>query len=76
MLICFSFMQVLSESAGKALQLFGGPDTSETAKFILNFDRFFDILNVSNFHNGTRKHKPFQQPYCNSDDARLKVSYR
>ena len=37
-------------------------------------DKFFDILNVSNFTNGTWSRKPFQHPYRHGDDARLTVS--
>lgn len=39
------------------------------------FDKFLDLLNVSNFTNGTRYRKPFQHPYRSSDDHRLKVIY-
>ena len=68
-------LQVLSESVSKAIEITGGPDTTETLKFILMFDRFFDLLNVSNFTNATCRRKPFQQPYINSEDVRLNVSY-
>ncbi len=34
----------LSESVGKALQLTGGTDVQETAKFAIMFDKFFDCL--------------------------------
>ena len=66
--------QVLSESVSKALVLTGGPEAQGTAKFVAMIDKFFDILNVSNFTNGTRNRKPFQHPYRHSDDARLTVS--
>ena len=66
--------QVLSESVSKALLLTGGPDATETVKFVDIFDKFFDCLNVSNFINGTRTRKAFCNPYRNSDDIRLKVS--
>jgi hypothetical protein len=59
---------------GKAIELTGGPATEETSKFILMFDKFFDILNVSNFTNWKRHRKPFQKPYSNSQDERLKVN--
>lgn len=35
-----STLQVLSESVGHALSLFGGPEVEETAKFALMFDKF------------------------------------
>ena len=65
---------MLSESVGKAIQLSGGPEVSETSKFILIFDKFFDLLNVSHFNKYAHRRKPFQQPYHNSKDERLKVS--
>ena len=66
--------QVLSESVSKALVLTGGQEAQGTAKFVALMDKFFDILNVSNFTNGTRNHKPFQHPYRHGDDVRLTVS--
>lgn len=58
---------------GKAIELTGGPEAKETAKFVLLFDKYFDILNVSNFTNGTMELKPFKHPYRHKDDHRLKV---
>jgi len=66
--------QVLSESVSKALVLTGGQEAQGTATFVSMFDKFFDLLNVSNFTNGTRYRKPFHHPYRNGDDVRLKVS--
>lgn len=43
--------QVLSDSVAKALPLTVGPEASETAQFASVFDKFVDILNVSNFTN-------------------------
>ena len=56
--------------------LTGGEEAVETAKakFVGVFDKFFDILNVSNFTNGTKKRKRFQHPYQRADDFRLAVS--
>ena len=67
-------MQVLSESVGKALQLTGGPDAQETARFVLMFDKFFDALNVGDFKSSKHHRKPFQAPYVSNDDFRLDVS--
>lgn len=67
-------MQVLSESVGKALQLTGGPEAEETAKFVMLFDKFFDIMNVASFTHGTKVRKPFCYPYRHKDDHRLKVN--
>ena len=53
--------------------LTGGDEALETAKFVAIFDKFFDLLNVTNFTNGTRKRKRFQHPFRGPDDFRLKV---
>ena len=42
------------------------------AHFIEKIDKFFDSLNVSNFMQGKHSRKPFQEPYCDADDACLK----
>ncbi len=68
------YLQVLSESVSKALQMTGGSEVEETARFALMMDRFFDSLNVTNFTNGIHKRKPFQLPYRSGSDKRLKVS--
>ncbi len=39
----------------KALQLTGGPEVAETARFVNLMDKFFDALNVSNYTNGDEK---------------------
>lgn len=44
----------MGATVGKALQLTGGLAVEETAKFVLMFNKFFDVLNVSNLTNGTR----------------------
>ena len=68
-------MQVLSESVSKAL-LDMGEEYSETAKFTEMMDKLFDCLNVNNFTAGKTKRKPFQDPYRQSDDFRIKVLHR
>jgi len=67
------YIQVLSETVCKALQLTGGPEAAETVRFISMFDKFFDCVNVANFTSGRFKRKIFQQPYRSRDDFRLKV---
>jgi len=64
------FLQVLSDSVAKALPLVVGEAASETALFTGVFDSFFDLLNVTNFTNGTRYRKPFQHPYRHAEDRR------
>ena len=36
----------------EALRLTGGEEAKETADFIQFVDKFFDCLNVNNFHSG------------------------
>ena len=67
-------IQVLSESVSTALIKAGSAKVLETARFVGLMDKFFDILNVSNFINGTRKRKRFQHPFRRADDFRLAVS--
>ena len=67
------FLQVLSDSVAKALPLVVGETASETALFAGVFDSFFDLLNVTNFTNGTRYRKPFPHPYRHAENRRLKV---
>ena len=57
----------------KALELTGGEEVSKTVKFVKMMDRFFDCLNVNNFHTGKQKRKVFQDPYRSGGDFRLKV---
>ena len=57
------------------MQLTGGYEAQETAKFIIMFDKFFDVLNVRSFTEGTRSRKPFLHPYRHGNDQRLDVSY-
>ena len=39
-----------------ALRLTGGEEAKETAHFIQLVDKFFDCLNVNNFHSGKRSY--------------------
>jgi hypothetical protein len=63
--------QVLSESVGKAMKLVGGSEMEQTSHFVLMFDRFFDIFNVTNFTNSLHQRKPFKAPFRKGDDFRL-----
>ena len=73
--LAFFITQVLSEKVAKALKLTGGSDAEETATFCDMFDKFFDVLNVSNYTEGVRHQKVFKLPYTHPDDFRLKVGY-
>ena len=68
------YVQVLSESVGHALTLFGGPEKAETAKFASMFDKFFDSLNSRNCVTAKQKRKVFLRPYFSGEDFRLNVS--
>ena len=57
----------------KAMQLTGGPEATETVRFISMFDKFFDCVNVANFTSGRFKRKVFQQPYRSGEDIILHV---
>ena len=61
---------MLSESVGKTC-----PEALETSRFVLLFDKFFDILNVRRFDEGAHKRKKFLRPYRNGSDERLEVCY-
>ena len=51
----------------------GGESVAATVKFVSMINKFFDCLNVTNFVNGKRSRKPFQDPYRSSSDIWLKV---
>ena len=63
----------MSDTVSKALQLTGGSEVQETAKFVLMADCFFDCLNVNSYDTGRLKRKVFKQPYRSATDFRLKV---
>ena len=68
-----AFVQVMSTTVSSALLYTRDSEVFETAHFIEKVDKFFDSLNVSNFTQGKHSRKPFQEPYRDADDARLKV---
>ena len=69
------FIQVLSSSVANALQLTKEEEVEETMKFVANFDKFFDSLNVSSLSAGKLKRNPFKSPYRSATDFRLKVCH-
>ena len=48
-------------------------EAEETANFVENFDKYFDMLNVTNYTKCVTKRKKFQQPYRWANDFRLEV---
>ena len=63
--------QVLSRSVGLTLQNYAGPETTETAHFILLMDRFFDCLNVRSLDAAAYRLKPDLAPYRDRNDTRF-----
>ena len=60
----------MRDTVSKALQLTGGSDVQETAKFVQMVDCFFDCMNVNSYDTGRLI---FKQPYRSATDFRLKV---
>ena len=48
-------------------------EAKETIVFVEMFDKFFDMLNVTNYTKCITKRKHFQSPYRSSKDIRLEV---
>ena len=69
----YKTQQVLSKSVSDAFLYFRDPTTTETQKFVLLFDKFFDCLNVRNLDEWAKKRKPDLKPYSSPDDNRLQV---
>jgi len=65
----------LSSTVSKALTFSSNPEVSETAKFTMMFDRFFDCQNVTNFDTGKHNKKDFQKPYLGKDNEQIEVPY-
>eukprot|EP00794_Sanderia_malayensis_P006613 gene6613-7361_t len=61
----------MSESVGKIMASYGPPASSETAKFILIIDKFFDCCNTRSLEEGAHKRKPYLAPYVSEDDERF-----
>ena len=66
--------QVLSSTVANAFAYFGDETTSETERFVRNFDQFFDCFNVRSFTECFKHRKPDLRPYRSAEDSRLKVS--
>ena len=66
---------MLSESVANALAFYGNPATKETERFVRNFDKFFDCLNVRCREEYRRRRKANLAPYTQENDERLVVSF-
>ena len=49
-------------------------ESSVTANFIRNMDKFFDVMNVTNYTSCYKQFKKFKAPYQWSKDLRLEVN--
>ncbi|XP_077861638.1 uncharacterized protein LOC144342249, partial [Saccoglossus kowalevskii] len=62
---------VLSSRVANALAAFHANGNQATIKFVRNFDKFFDCLNVRSMKEGINKRKPNLLPFNNPADPRL-----
>lgn len=67
-------VQVLSKTVADAFSHEKNDNLRETERFVRNFDRFFDCMNVRNFKEAIYRRKPDLTPYRCSNDPRLSVS--
>ena len=63
-------IQVLSESVGKHLYTYHGPECHGTADLCM--DKFFDLLNIKNDIAHTTSIKEFLTPFTSPNDKRCK----
>ena len=63
--------QVLSTTVSKVLSRFGGQESSETAKFCVMMDSFFDCCITRHCDEATQTRKPCLQPYTDVNDPRF-----
>lgn len=68
--------KVLSNSVSEAigLELEDKPYLAETQKFVSNFNKFFDFMNVRCLKECILKRKPDVRPYNSTSDNRLEES--
>ena len=67
---------MLSKSVAEAigLELNEKPYLAETQKFVHNFNKFFDCMNVRCLKECILKRKPDVRPYNSTSDNRIEVS--
>ena len=63
--------QVLSETAGNALNEFGPSEAAGTANFCVMMDKCFDCLNIRNTVEHEQKRKSNLKPYHSVEDSRF-----
>jgi len=64
-------VQILSSSVAKVLSEYGAPESTETARFCLMMDSFFDIVNIRSKDEYIKKLKPNLEPISSVEDPRL-----
>ena len=60
--------QALSESVGKHLYTYHGPECHGTADLCMMMDKFFDLLNIKNDIEHTTSIKEFLTPFTSPND--------
>ena len=65
-------IQVLSESVGRHLYTYHGPECHGTADLCMMMDKFFDLLNIKNDIEHTTSIKEFLTPFTSPNDKRFK----
>lgn len=68
-------MQVLSKTMSEVMKFYNIADSAATETFMLFMDCFFDMLNVRDPNEGTRKHKDDLKPYRSPNDPRCVYEY-
>ena len=63
--------QVMSETVANVMTSYGPDSASETIKFILMIDKFFDCCNSRSLTEADHKRKPFLAPYASINDQRF-----
>ena len=64
--------QVFSESVGKHLYTYHGPECHGTADLCMMMDKLFDLLNIKNDIEHTSSIKEFLTPFTSPNDKRFK----
>ena len=63
----------MSKTVADLFEYYGDASTTETKRFVMTFDKFFDCLNVRDLHQWVKKLKPDLKPYRKVTDARFEV---
>ena len=62
-------------SVATALRVFFSNEAAATADFIDKFDKFFDLMNVTNYTKCYTSLKDFKRPYHWANDFRVQVTF-